>query len=238
MAIPRLLMQLTSTLNGNGHTALPPATILGKDAYSLNFMGHGSARVFSNPIDPKIIDGLPYIMLDMGQDPIRFPQIKEGLQQLYGKNILIDRRRLVGFVREISLVSEQEYQQRQAPSVLNTFPKDLDNPNLEYAGLYEDGWLSENVFFILSQPPTTTKLLIQGMLPEIGTSHGPSELTVRLDGHVFRKHLKPGAFTVDIPVALNQQRHRVELHFNGAQQLPLGDDRPVSAKLLMIGFAK
>ena len=32
------------------------------------------------------------------------------------------------------------------------FPADLTYPDLEYSGIYEDGWIAESAFFSLSQP--------------------------------------------------------------------------------------
>src|SRR5439155_3422792 len=116
----------------------------------LPMVGRGSARVFSPPMTPQIIEGRAFLGLDMGVDGEPFPERRSGLMALYGTDVALDRRRPVGFLRDISLVSQEEYGRLAPPSKLESFPADLENPDLEYSGIYEDGRVSEASYFQLA----------------------------------------------------------------------------------------
>jgi hypothetical protein len=123
------------------------------------------------------------------------------MMELYGANIPLDRRKLVGFGRDISLISEAEYQALPAPSSVSAFPTDLSNPALEYSGVYEDGWVSEAAFFYLRHKGAAATLRITGMIPQIVPGAFNSELTVRVDGNLVHKQaLGLGDFALDIRI--------------------------------------
>ncbi|MHB1947185.1 MAG: hypothetical protein ACYCQI_03620 [Gammaproteobacteria bacterium] len=234
----RLELNMTTTLNGDSDNSLPPAAIIGEKRILLPMVGRGSARVFSPPFNPQLINYTPYFMLDMGRVGKKFSDNRSGLLNLYGNNISLDRRLLVGFLRDISLVSEEEYNKLKPPSVLSKFPDDLANPDLEYSGIYEDGWISEHSYFNLTQPKDA-KLVIKGELLKMNGPSPSSELVVSIDNHkLFSKEIYPGYFIIKLNVANNPGRHNIALHFSKVVSLPRGDNRPVSAKIESLGFEK
>lgn len=218
----RLELNITSTLNHDGDK-LPLAAIVGKKRQNLSIMGRGSAHIFSPTIDPQIIDHIPYLMIDMGN-------LNKSLTHPTSENLV------AGYARNISLISENEYHKLVPPTQLSHFPADLTNMDLEYSGIYEDGWISEDAFFTLSQPDEKAKLLIKGSRPNIDNLNS-SLLTIMVNSKkILVKEITQGDFEIFIPIAYNKKRQKIELHFSRAQTLPKQDDRIIAAKMEFIGF--
>lgn len=228
----RLVINFTTTLNHDGNNQLPHATIISDKQYAIPMMGRGSAHIVTLPFQPKIINHLPYFMIDMGTPHTAFNSMRGGLMKWYGQTITLDTRQLVGFCRDISLISDEDYRKFIPPSALNQFPTDLSNPNLEYTGIYEDGWIAEDALLVLSQPKTKHFLTIKGCMPQMARN----QFSVFIDEHkAFNTNLSTGHFNIQIPV-VNKSTHKIKLHFADIQSLPQGDLRPVAAKLEFIGF--
>lgn len=233
----RLVLNMTASLKNDGENQLPPAAAIGAKRLNFPIIGRGSARVFSPPLTPQVIAGQTYLSIDMGVDGQTSANRKTGLMKLYGTDISTDQRRLVGYGRDISLVSDEEYANLAPLNNLSTFPADLTNPNLEYSGLYEDGWVSEAAFFGLTQPNTSSHLTVRGMIPKITDPTFISELRVLVDDQeVAKQILKPGEFDIKVKVPQGNRR-RIDLRFSKFQRLQAPDNRPVAAKLKFIGFA-
>ena len=233
----RLELNMTATLKGDGDNRLPPAEAIGVDRQVFPIVGRGSARVFSPPLTPQIIEGRPYLGIDMGVGGKGFPDRRTGLMNLYGTDISLDRRRLVGFARDISLVSEEEYARLSPPSKLENFLSDLANPDLEFSGIYEDGWVSEAAFFQLTQPDTPAHLAIRGVVPLIADPSFSSEMRMLVDGQeVAHQVLVPGDFEIRVPVPSGVGRRRIDLRFSNLQRLPSPDNRPATALVRFVGF--
>ena len=136
----RLVVDLTCSYAGEGHTELPPMSIIGRERTAVPISGHGSMRIVSPPIEPQDIRGRKYLMIDMGT--AGWPQAlrRTGLMNLYGKQVSVGKRLLVGYARDISLLSEEQYQAMAPPSRLDEFPNGKANPlrnrDIEYSGLY------------------------------------------------------------------------------------------------------
>jgi hypothetical protein len=158
----RLRLDVTATFQADGNSLLPPAAAIGQGRAPLPLIGRGSARVFSPPLAPQRVDDLTCVAVDMGTDGTRFPERRTGLMTLFGRKILRDRRLLVAFLRDISLVSEEEYARLHPPERVERFPEDLLHPDLEYSGLFEDGWVSEGAFVCLGRPGLPARLVVRG----------------------------------------------------------------------------
>jgi hypothetical protein len=259
---PRVVMELTATVMKQFDAQLPTPSIYGAAKTNLPIIGRGSARVISEPIEPKLIQGHQYINLDMGRAGKVLPPNKKGLMNVYGESILDDWRQLVIFGRDISLISEEEYQAITPPSQLEYFPTDLANPNLEFSGIYEDGWISEHSFFILKPKADKNFLLIKGSIPLFETSSFSgklkkiknrltggvkrventefhSELYISINGkRIFTRQLTPGTFEIKVPVNLSVNRQRIALFFSNSIHLPGSDARIVGGKIDFIGFTE
>jgi hypothetical protein len=233
----RLELDMTATLKGDKENLLPPAAAIGTERKLFSLIGRGSARVFSPPLAPQMISNRAYIEIDMGVNGKQFPFRRTGLMKLYGTDINLDPRRLVGFARDISIVSEGEYAKLSPPEKVESFPADLANPDLEYSGIYEDGWISEAAFLALMQPEKATALVVKGMVPKIDDTAFQSELIILVDGkELIRRRLNPGKFEVRLSPPTGSAKRRVDLRFAKFQRLPGGDNRPVAAKLDFVGF--
>lgn len=233
----RVVMEATTTAMKNFDSALPQPIIYGASATPLGFIGRGSGRIFSEPVQPILSDGIPYLSIDMGRDGRQFKNKVTGLMNLYGTGISQDARRLTTFVRDISLISQDDYLKLTPPAFVAAFPTDLGNRNLEYSGIYEDGWISERAFFTLLPKPDTRYLVIKGMVPQIAIPDFHNTLVVSIDGKEIIKHpLVLGAFELKVPVTVNKQSHRIDLAFDRYQVLPGADARPTGGKIEFIGF--
>lgn len=231
---PRLVVELTDTVLRQFDGALPHANVQG---VTLGFVGRGSGRVFSSPLEPTFVEGTPYISIDMGRDGLPFPNNKTGLMLLYGKDVLQDSRLLTAFGRDISLISDDQYLALIPPSALNRFPLDLTNKNLQYSGIYEDGWISETAFFVLTKPSEAKTLVVSGIIPKIIDSDFFTDLTISLNGKtVSVKRLGLGNFKFNIPVVSSKTMNRIDLSFSNYQRLPGEDGRFIGSKLEYLGF--
>lgn len=235
----RFLLDMTATLKGDGENRLPPAAALGTNRQLFPIVGRGSARVFSPPLSPQRIRSRAFIAIDMGVQGQRFPDRRSGLMALYGTDIPRDRRQLVGFARNISLVSDEDYARLSPPRHLDSFPASLLNPDLEYSGIYEDGWISEAAFFHLTQPDTSSVVAVRGTVPRISDPFFSTDLRILVDGNeVARRVLTPGEFAIWTVAPRGPRRRRVDLRFSNVQPLPGKDRRPVAARLQFVGFAE
>jgi hypothetical protein len=134
-------------------------------------------------------------------------------------------------VRDVSLVTEGEYRRLRAPLALDAFPQALENPGLEYSGIYEDGWVAERSYALLAPGPAA-ELVVKGE-----TFGGARRLAVSVDGRLLGTRRVSGAFELRVRGPASIRRRRVELRFSSIAFLPSPDDRPASAHLSFLGFS-
>ncbi len=216
----------------------PSAVIVGQKRLGLPLVGRGSARVFSDVIMPQTVGGMQFIGLDMGADETPLPQPKRsGLMNLYGRSVPLDNRKLTLFVRDVSLIDDQKYRLLSAPRAISHFPEDLANPNLEFSGIYEDGWASEQSYFVLQSNSKTTALRLRGMLPLINDSKYSARVCVSLDRvGLGCQTVHLGDVDLKYLLAIGVGKHEIRISFDQYQVLPGGDDRPIGMKLNFVGF--
>jgi hypothetical protein len=231
---PRIVMELTTTIAKQFGSELPQPSV---ENSPINFVGRGSGRIFSEPFTPSKIDGAAYVSIDMGRDGKQFPSATKGLMLLYGRSIPADQRLITAFGRDISLISQEQYQAIQSPYNLKNFPMDLANKNLEYSGIYEDGWISERSFFVLSPGATSKFITVSGSVPLIDDPNFSTVLKLSINGReISSKNLGLGNFELKVPVTSQAQKQRIELAFSNYQTLPGADGRIAPAKINFIGF--
>lgn len=228
----RLEMSLTTTLIHDGVNQLPAAVVVGASRVPLPLEGRGSARVYSPPLTPQMIDGAPYLLLDMGSEARLAPSVHHGLQGLYGRRVPTDPRLLTSYLRDVSLISAAQYAHLHPPSALSSFPTSLNDNQLEYSGIYEDGWVAEHSFVRLAGGPSA-ELVVHAQVPAGAGKH----LEVLLDGHVVDSHaISPGPLNERVPVPASTALRRVELRFAATITLKAPDLRPAAALLSYLGF--
>lgn len=230
----RIVMEITDTVLKQFNCELPQPQVQNA---TLHFVGRGSGRIFSDTIEPTFLNGKPYISIDMKRNGLPFAFKPKWMMLLYGRHISPDPRLITAFGRDISLISEEDYLALKPPVSLQTFPDDLTNKNLEYSGIYEDGWISEESFFVLSINPDSRYLVIKGMVPLITNPRYTSTIKVRLDGkEVAEQIIGLDKFELKVPVSSFQGHQRIDIAFSDYQHLPGEDGRIIGAKIDFIGF--
>lgn len=229
----RLILDLTASILRDGSATLPPAVVVGENATPVGLVGHGAARMVSPPFSPLIVDGAAYVLLDLGADAKLLNVPRTGLMKLYGTKVPIDYRRMVAFARQIRLIDADASDLPVVPSRLTKFPSDLGNKNLEFSGIYEDGWLGDRGFLVLSSDKPG-KVEFRGLFPQgLGLDSVDLALTVE-GGTAIRKRLEPGPFELELPVGSG--RSRIGFQFSAIGRLPAGDNRPAVALLSSVSI--
>ncbi|MDB5295338.1 MAG: hypothetical protein JWO31_1321, partial [Phycisphaerales bacterium] len=191
----RFAVEMTCSLQADGENKLPAnAAVVGADRVPMRMVGRGSARVFSDPFRPTPVHGRPHVAIDLGQWGKRFTMLRTGAMRAFGGRVALDRRMLVGFGRDVSLIGDAEYGALRPPTGVTrwgTPTSELRHPDLEYSGLYEDGWMAEEGYLALGQPPATAaagaaagraRVVVRGSVPDIGNPAFSTVLTVKVDG--------------------------------------------------------
>jgi hypothetical protein len=252
----RMVLDMTASYKADFDNSLPhTAELIGSQHVKFpGMVGRGATRAVSEAVEPQIINGQSYIQIDMGIEGTKFPEPRKGLMKLWGTDVAIDRRKLVGFLRDISLVSDEEYASFKPPTELMNFTtgkNDLrENTQFEYSGIYEDGWISEHSYFTLTQPPGPDVVaMVKCEVPKLTPADAGFQTHAQLviDGKVVaEKTVGIGLLEMTAPMPALQTSdnslHRVELRFNNFRKLPPNrgyeDGRPVAGLLKYVGFKK
>lgn len=236
----RVRVSLSKTLLGDGRTYLPGrARVLAESDVSLGLAGAGAANIFSPPVRSVSIVGRHFLGIDLQDELISPPNRKLGLMRLYNRQIPIDVRKMVGYGRDISVISEAQYQQMRRPTSVVRWPQDLlREPGLEFSGFYEDGWVSDRALMRLGASKPGQHLVIRGSVPGIGAlAANGNDLRVTIDGRpAATQSLRPGAFELSIPIRYALNVTSVNLDFSLRENLPKGDDRPIAAQILELAI--
>lgn len=235
----RLVIDFTRTSLGGERSGLPTnATIEGDELYPINFVGAGSARIFTQPISPQVFEGLNYLTLDFGEDGKMIYKEKTGLMNLYGLQYNLDDRRLVGFTRDISVITEEQYRKLKRPTRISSLPADLyANPGMEYSGLFEDGWVSNRSYVSFGEANPGDILTLQGIIPELAEFAESLTLVVAINGEESEPFLlRSGPFTLNRFIQKPSEVTRIDLTFSKSGLYGKEDLRRLSAYITEIGL--
>ena len=225
----RVLVDFSRTSLGQGRTELPKkAIVVGEEDYRLPFVGAGSARVISEVIKPEIYEKQAYIMVDFGDTAQPIAKLKTGLMRWYGVEYNLDDRRLVGFTRDISVITDEQYRAMPRPTKIANFPWDLINyKGLEYSGVYEDGWTARDAYFKLGASHPGQVLLFKGYIPDIPRFRADGvDLTISINDRPTEiVNLKAGAFALSRLIEESSDITSIGLHFSDAQVYETERDR-------------
>jgi hypothetical protein len=233
-----LVSQIASFRPDLDHREVSPAEVIGARRVPLGAVGDGAARLVSPPVEPQAVGSAHLIEVDFNRELICAPNHLTGLERAWGTHLPRDRRRLSGHMRDLSILSEEDYAAFRPPHRVERFPDDLAHPHLEFSGLYEDGWANRAFKIRLTQPTPGGELVYRGQIPITPASAGTTtELTVLIDGLVVKTvALAPGPFEVRAPAGPAAGPRWVECRFGATFRLPNGDDRRMSANVEAIGF--
>ena len=233
-ATPTVRVELTfstsSTQRADGTYSLPRAAVVGNGRVAFPVVGSGSARVFSQPLRPRMIDGRPYLLIDMGRAG-RFPAVRRpGLTGLWGTSISLDTRALTSYIRDVSLVTPAAYRAVDPPGAIAQFPSDLADPSLEYSGIYEDGWIGRDSYVVLAAGPRGRLRLRADIVPH------PDRLEIFVDGRRrWSGSVPAGRLDLRLPLPASHTGRRVELRWASSARLSAADPRPAAAHLAYLG---
>jgi hypothetical protein len=230
-----LRISASKTFMRGGRTAWSPGSrVIGENTVPLDFRGNGAANRIVGPIRPVRLDGAAYVAIDLNEIPVQFPYKRGRLESLYNTMVPTDSRKLVAYGRDISALSAAQVAGLARPSKLTRFPDDLlFARGLEYAGIYEDGWLSPASEFVLGGGGPDAWVRVRGFVPSNlpGTGVGAGTLRAELPSGTVELPAAVGSFDWLLPVGSADRLARLGLTFTASAPLPDGDDRPVGAKL-------
>jgi hypothetical protein len=236
----RLRVSLSRSILVRERVALPRKAVAhGESDGVLPFVGAGSAAVYSDSISPLWKNGYAYLAVDLGEPALPFPNVKKGLMRLYNGAFPFDSRRLVGFGRDISAISEEEYKNLVRPRRIASFPAALlSDLGLEYSGIYEDGWVSQKSFVKLGASGKGESVIVEGMVPMLARlANGKLTLSVQVnDAPAETQELKVGDFRLSVRLRESSEVTTVRVQFSDFAPLPGIDGRPVSARLRSISI--
>jgi hypothetical protein len=231
----RMLVDFTAGGLAARTGGLPPVQMIGEGRSGFGFVGRGAGRMLSGAIAPRMIDGHAYVAIDMGMTPLQFAGERTGILGLYNSRLGLDPRSLVGFVRNISLLTQEQIAAFAAPPSVDSFPRDLFARGLLFTGLYEDGWMAEVAKLRLRVPGENRDLRIKGSVPALGLA-AATFVDVRVNGEpILTRRLAPGNFELHAPVP-SPGTYWIEIRADQVARLPAPDGRVVSLLLHSIGF--
>ena len=221
--VPGSRMLLEWTRGGAGdESALPAPEVLGENRSGFGFIGAGAARMLSEPIVPRNIEGHFYVALDMHSEPQRI--------QAEGKGVIA--RRITGYARNISLLTEGEVDAMKPPESISRFPADLFNPGLLFSGLYEDGWTAGVARVRLGSQRKTGSIRVKGQVPGFNRLRAGATIEVVVDGHeVARRQLNSGDFELQAAIPVAAGARWIELRADTTDRLSAADQRVASIRL-------
>jgi len=113
------------------------------------------------------------------------------------------------------------------PKAQRRIPEDLDDPDLEAGGIYEDGWVEETAHLVLAGGAKGL-LVLQAEALDVPDQH----LTVGLDGSaVVSQPVAPGPLHLRASIPPSESDRKVELQW--AKTVPVGPDDPRRAAALL-----
>ena len=231
----RLAATRTQLLGRTGWS--PRALVQGATDQPFGALGHGAFNRIVGPLRPLWHEGAAYVAIDFMEMPEPVPDFRHGLKALYHTDVPLDSRRLVGWGRDISVLSPAQYAELARPRRIVRFPQDLiSNDALEFSGIYEDGWLSPDSEFVLAGARVGDCVRLRGSVPALaGTPLGTGDLLVSINGaSTIPLPAKAGRFDWQIPITSGASQTRVRLHFTASGALPNVDTRPVGGALELL----
>jgi hypothetical protein len=224
--VPGSRMLLEWTRGGDrDEFALPAPEVFGDNRSGFGFVGRGAARMLSEPLVPRNIDGHFYVAVDMHSEPQRILTEGKGLVA----------RRITGYARNISLLAEDEVDAMKPPESLSRFPADLFDPGLLFSGLYEDGWIAEVARIRLGSDKRAGVIRVRGQVSGSDRAGAGTTIEVMVDGQeVARRQLNSGDFELQAAIPVAAGPRWIELRADATDRISTADQRVASIRLVAL----
>lgn len=230
----RLAVRFTRTYLGASHTRLPEITFHGAQSARLRVTGAGALSMTSSPMLPCKIGGRSYILVDFGVDPIQFANSAPWIYRLLAIPYQPDTRRISGFLRDISVVSNNSRgSHNKFDQLKGQWSFDAFESSFEFSGVFEDGWMSDHLVLRPKNYLQGSKFKIAMDIPiELANQHGL--LSIEIDGKPVRQQAL-SAGRVDVRIDLSEGSDQtISLKFDKPFVLPGGDGRTVGGLIRSI----
>ena len=228
----RLRLRFTRSFFGPSGSKLPLVQIVGETSASLGGHGAGALDLTTTSVVPCRVQGRSYVMIDFGKDPEQFEKTAPFMYRILGIPYSPDTRRSVGFLRDVSIVSNGAMD--RTPAVAWA-PKTAGRVQ-GFVGIFEDGWLSDDSRIDLQVDSDVKRadVLVEidpalvpagKVAPKLSVTNGAGVL-------VTTKQLSVGQNRVSIPVTAGGI-NTVRLSSDIVLPLP-GDGRLIAGRLVSI----
>jgi len=116
-------------------------------------------------------------------------------------------------------------------------PESLFSSGVQYSGMYEDGWVSEESFYTLASSQPMSTFALEGFVPQLTDSNFFTEIKIFINGkEAFAKTIGVGPFKLDVPLTDRTGKFLITVLFSGVQILPGDDQRISAAKINYVGL--
>lgn len=228
----RFRLRFTRSFFGPAGSTLPTVRVYGATSAVVGGHGAGALDITTEEVSPCVVQGRRYVMIDFGKDPQKFDMQAPFFYRLLGVPYSPDVRRSVGFLRDISIISDGESASGPPPAWTPKIGGSVEG----FVGIYEDGWLStDSRIDVRSGTGVTRAAFIIEVDPVLlAAGRTPPKLSLRdgIGALVASQQLMPGQNRVLVPVhagALNTVRLSSDI------VLPLPNDgRLITGRLVSI----
>jgi len=223
----KLALSFSRTYLGESNRKVPEITFYGDQPVKLETAGEGATSMTSPPFRPCVIDGRSYVLVDFGVNPIQRKPTAPLAYQLLDAPYAPDRRRLTGYLRDISVISSTHVESiGKLAQLSGQWNFEAFESAFEYSGMFEDGWMSNHVILRPRFSLPRRKIYFAIDVPaELAEQR--SLLSIDVDGKLVKQQaLLAGRVNVqiDLPSSENQ---KISLTVDKPLVLPAGDGRSV-----------
>ncbi len=118
-----------------------------------------------------------------------------------------------------------------------SFPDGLRAPDLLFAGVSQDGWLTGKARARLWRLNGSDRLHLVGDVPDFSPKISAGVMKIKVDGTVILERPEAsGSFDLVLPIPAATGTRSIELEMTGADHLPPPDGRLVSVQLRSIAL--